>query len=369
MQGLTCQAQNYDWGKRGRDSTVAKLKSAGRFGVSLIDSEMPYAELWMGTHPSGPARISSSNQYLLDWLQANPSAVGRVPEGYTGNDLPFMFKVLSINTALSIQAHPDKALAQELHAKYPNIYKDPNHKPEMAIALTPFEAMSGFRPVEEIKENLVRFPELRHIIGEDVCEQFLAFEGEKNNEYGFSVMLQVLFRRFMECDDDIAQYQVTQLVTRISEVRSPAPRTSRSRTTSTVSSSGSGGGDDTCTSFFSEETYVKSLIVRLNKDYPADRGALCPLLLNCLRLAEGEAFFMGPNEPHAYISGNDERYLGLYHINHITTHPYSHPILLLIPHPPPLSMVYRRLCGKYGIVGQRRTSRFNPKIQRCRNSM
>ena len=302
---LTCMVQHYDWGKRGKYSTVAKIKSR----ACLVDANMPYAELWMGTHPSGPARISTSNEFLLDWLKDNPSAIGRVPEGYPSGDLPFLFKVLSINTALSIQAHPDKALAQELHAKYPNIYKDPNHKPEMAIALTPFEAMSGFRPVEEIKENLLRFPELRHIIGEDVCDQFLAFEGDKNSEYGFSVMLQVLFRRFMECEDDIAQYQVTQLVTRISEARSPAPRTSRSRTTSTVSSSGSGGGDndDTCTSFFSEESYVKSLIVRLNKDYPNDRGALCPLLLNCLRLAEGEAFFMGPNEPHAYISGMGQR--------------------------------------------------------------
>ena len=299
---LNCQVQHYDWGKRGQSSTVAKIKSR----ACLVDANMPYAELWMGPHPSGPARISSSNEFLLDWLKDNPSAIGRVPQGYPSGDLPFLFKVLSINTALSIQAHPDKALAQELHTKYPIIYKDPNHKPEMAIALTPFEAMSGFRPVEEIKENLVRFPELRHIIGDDVCDQFMAYEGDSNNrENGFSVMLQVLFRRFMECDDDIAQHQVTQLVTRISEIRSPAHRTSRSSSASNASSSSSSaGGDDTCTSFFSEETYVKSLIVRLNKDYPNDRGALCPLLLNCLRLAEGEAFFMGPNEPHAYISGN-----------------------------------------------------------------
>ena len=313
MQGLTCIAQHYDWGKRGRDSTVARLKSSGRFGVSLINAEMPYAELWMGTHPSGPARISSSNQYLLEWLQSNPSAVGRVPEGYTGNDLPFMFKVLSINTALSIQAHPDKALAQELHAKYPNIYKDPNHKPEMAIALTPFEAMSGFRPIEEIKDHLERFPELRHIIGEDVCEQFLAFDGgdKSGGEYGFSSMLQILFRSFMECEDDIAQYQITQLIDRISGARPHFldPSRSRSRSGSTTVPRVSETDTKTHMNFLSEETYVKSLIVRLNKDYPNDRGALCPLLLNCLRLAEGEAFFMGPNEPHAYISGMGQRYI------------------------------------------------------------
>lgn len=36
------------------------------------------------------------------------------------------------------------------HAERPNLYKDANHKPEMAIAVTAFEAMCGFRPAEEI---------------------------------------------------------------------------------------------------------------------------------------------------------------------------------------------------------------------------
>jgi len=52
--------------------------------------------------------------------------------------------VLSVAKALSIQAHPDKQLAQVLHKTQPQNYKDPNHKPEMALALTPFEAFCGF---------------------------------------------------------------------------------------------------------------------------------------------------------------------------------------------------------------------------------
>jgi mannose-6-phosphate isomerase len=55
-----------------------------------------------------------------------------------------MWQVLSVAKALSIQAHPDKELAKHLHASYPQIYKDGNHKPEMALALTPFEALCGF---------------------------------------------------------------------------------------------------------------------------------------------------------------------------------------------------------------------------------
>jgi mannose-6-phosphate isomerase len=82
-------------------------------------------------------------------------------------DLPFLLKVLSIRKALSIQAHPDKELARKLHNEFPKIYKDPNHKPEMAIALTPFEAFIGFRPLEEIKSHLETYPELATIVGSE----------------------------------------------------------------------------------------------------------------------------------------------------------------------------------------------------------
>ena len=69
-----------------------------------IDLDKNYAELWMGTHPSGPSKIISNESVLLsDYLLSTPNAVGQVPEGYDSTDLPFLFKVLSIKTALSIQ--------------------------------------------------------------------------------------------------------------------------------------------------------------------------------------------------------------------------------------------------------------------------
>ena len=55
-----------------------------------------------------------------------------------------MFQVLSVAKPLSIQAHPDKDLAEALHTLMPSVYKDDNHKPEMALAITPFEALCGF---------------------------------------------------------------------------------------------------------------------------------------------------------------------------------------------------------------------------------
>lgn len=46
--------------------------------------------------------------------------------------------------ALSIQAHPNKELASVLHKMQPGLYKDGNHKPEMALAITEFKALCGF---------------------------------------------------------------------------------------------------------------------------------------------------------------------------------------------------------------------------------
>jgi mannose-6-phosphate isomerase len=60
--------------------------------------------LRMGTHPSGPAKVLlESNISLLEWLSDKTELIGLVPDNYPKNDLPFLFKVLSVKTALSIQ--------------------------------------------------------------------------------------------------------------------------------------------------------------------------------------------------------------------------------------------------------------------------
>ena len=65
-------------------------------------------------------------------------------------------QVLSVAKALSIQAHPDKQLAVQLHKLQPNIYKDDNHKPEMAFAITKFEALCGFVSLQVCKINKIK---------------------------------------------------------------------------------------------------------------------------------------------------------------------------------------------------------------------
>ena len=52
------------------------------------------------------------------------------------------------------------------HLKPVQVYKDSNHKPEMAIAITDFEALCGFVPHPELTEALKSVPELRELIGE-----------------------------------------------------------------------------------------------------------------------------------------------------------------------------------------------------------
>lgn len=76
----------------------------------------------MGTHPSLPSKDVETQRTLLDLVQDNQALMGReIAERY-GNKLPFLFKVLSIQKALSIQAHPNKKLAEQLHARDPRNY-------------------------------------------------------------------------------------------------------------------------------------------------------------------------------------------------------------------------------------------------------
>ncbi len=80
--------------------------------------------------------------------------------------------MLSVKTALSIQAHPNKTLASYLHQSQPSIYKDPNYKPEMAIALTKFLMLYDFAPIDQILIYLQTVPALRSLFPEDLLSSF-----------------------------------------------------------------------------------------------------------------------------------------------------------------------------------------------------
>ena len=63
----------------------------------------------MGTHTKSPSTVD--DRPLSDVLAANPAFIGddvaKKLDAANGN-LPYLFKVLAIAKALSIQSHPDK---------------------------------------------------------------------------------------------------------------------------------------------------------------------------------------------------------------------------------------------------------------------
>ncbi len=90
----------------------------------------------MGTHPNGPSHVFGTETTLKSVLNEH-NLSRNIVKLYNG-DLPFLFKVLSIRKALSIQAHPDKVLASKLFKEFPNVYNDDNHKTEMVIFFEEF---------------------------------------------------------------------------------------------------------------------------------------------------------------------------------------------------------------------------------------
>ena len=202
----------------------------------------------MGTHINGPSKIKNCDNLTLK-------------EYLNGQDLPFLFKVLSVRTALSIQAHPDRILAEKLHASDPKNYRDANHKPEMAIALGEFEALCGFRPVEIISSFARKYGAFSELIGGvEVIEKSIqkAFENLMKSYSG-----------------------------RIKEAIEKMPK---------------GGGEEKEEDF--DENVELRLFHRLNQQYPAAVGGFCVFFLNHFTLQSGEAVFLAANEPHAYLHGN-----------------------------------------------------------------
>jgi len=234
----------------------------------------------MGTHPNAPSIKRDTGENLKDIILANPDllTVG-IANKYEG-DLPFLFKVLSIRKALSIQAHPDKKLAEYLFQNFPDKYKDDNHKPEMAIALTPFEGLCGFRPLKDIKKNIYDYPELIDVIGKDVVDDFIAIVDDDTIASPFDVerrknVLKNLYRSLMEQDHKIIKRQLDKLFTRIKTI-DPNPK----------------------------KHTMNEVLMRIESQYPDDVGIFSIFLLNYMYLQPGQGLYLAANEPHAYISGD-----------------------------------------------------------------
>lgn len=273
--------QSYDWGIKGATSSrVAQFASATSQLDFTAEDSKPYAELWMGTHPSLPSRVITSSdksggeyEALSHFLAQHPELIGEKVRAKFSDEkegcLPFLFKVLSVGKALSIQAHPDKELGKRLNKERPEVYKDPNHKPEMAIALTPFRGFCGFRPLEEIVGFIHAVPEFAELVKLSPGEL-----KEASSEKETKAMLKKIFGNLMTADKETYEPLAGQLSERFAEGKvEGVPEAER------------------------------ELVLKLSEEFPRDIGIFCTFLLNISSLEPGEALFLQANEPHAYLEG------------------------------------------------------------------
>lgn len=160
------EVQTYSWGYKGDASLVGRMWKRSRNALGLPENvaadytDTPYAELWYGTHPnamnqvvigetSGVSKQLTTvpmNNFLTEHLQFSHAV-----DNNSSGTLPYLLKIISNALPLSLQCHPDKKTAQRLFRANPRVYRDPNHKPEISIALREnVEALCGFRCCSEI---------------------------------------------------------------------------------------------------------------------------------------------------------------------------------------------------------------------------
>jgi mannose-6-phosphate isomerase len=269
--------RDYAWG-----STTAIAALLGR-----PESGRPEAELWIGAHPDSPsvARVpEDGTATALDAL------ISRDPEHFLGADsvarfgprLPFLAKVLAAAQPLSLQVHPSleqaragfaRENAEGLASDAPNRnYRDDNHKPEMIFALTPFEALCGFRPAARTREIL-----------QHVAAAFDAAEGEA------PALVDALLEDLRAADEGAGlRAAFERLITGGSSVAGD--------TALVVAALLSGAP------LAPYETELAT-VISLNEKYPGDPGVLISLLLNRISLQPGEAVYLPAGNVHAYLHG------------------------------------------------------------------
>ena len=229
MERLVPQVQHYDWGSKTAIPAILGLEPDGR----------PWAEMWIGDHPRLPSTVESSGR---------PLDVG----------LPFLLKILAAARPLSIQSHPsldqaiagfaaENALGMAIDAP-DRTYRDANHKPELICALTPFDALVGFRSPADIIEALA-----------DVR--------------AFAPVLE----RLAEPDPAAALRTAVEWILRLSA--------------------------EEAAELVGVVAAGNELAALLSGLHPGDPGVLVALLLHRVQLQPGEAVFLGAGNLHAYLSG------------------------------------------------------------------
>lgn len=259
MQKLINAVQNYAWGSK---TALTEL-----YGVQNPDN-LPMAELWMGAHPKSSSKVMIDGQprSLRDVIDADQNSALGTAVAERFRELPFLFKVLCADQPLSIQVHPNKK-ASELGFAKENAdgipldaaernYKDPNHKPELVFALTPFLAMNAFREFSDIVSLLQPVSGAHTAIA-----HFLEKPGAER--------LAQLFASLLNMQGEEKSRALGVLKAALNNQQGEPWETIRV----------------------------------ISEFYPDDSGLFSPLLLNVVKLEPGEAMFLFAETPHAYLKG------------------------------------------------------------------
>lgn len=258
---LSNSVQEYAWGDH---HSISEL-----LGIPNLESK-PQAELWLGAHPKAPSLVLKGNEKIaLDkFISRSPlSTLGEYTKNKFG-ELPFLFKVLAAAKPLSIQAHPNLVQAKigfDFENKqqvgldaFNRNYKDDNHKPEIICALTPFYAMNGFRPIDQIIFNF-------ELISDEFFKKQVIMLRENKPAEG----LKNIFEAMVRCDE-ITKKRIITSACQVAEIN---------------------------------HEVAFEWVMKLNKQYPGDVGVLCPLFLNVVMLQPGEAMFLEAGRLHSYLQG------------------------------------------------------------------
>ena len=81
---LQCKIMNYAWGKVGENSLVYQFAFHNYDGK--LDTNIPYAEFWMGDHPNAPSLSADNKKKISDILR----------EAGKDEQLQFLFKICCI---------------------------------------------------------------------------------------------------------------------------------------------------------------------------------------------------------------------------------------------------------------------------------
>lgn len=261
MHPMAGTIQNYAWGSTTAIAEILGLEQTGE----------PQAEYWLGAHRSAPSVVDGQR---LDTLVAeHPEVVGRASAERFGPVLPFLLKVLAANRPLSLQAHPSREQAEEGFARENaagveltdprRTYKDDWPKPELMLALTPFDALCGFR-------EPLRTAELFEQLGIAQLDRMVAPLRLRRGAAGLAeVFLDALGR------DEAHQGLVDETVARC-----------------LVHAAEEGEFGDFCRT-----------AVMLDEFYPGDSSILAALMMNRFTMQPGDGVFLPAGNMHAYLRG------------------------------------------------------------------